>query len=442
MEQLIVYYLGPRDGDFDDVRRLSLQALEPATSKETQVLWGGPLNAEGVIRYPVDVGTGLPLNKRSTEWLRWSCGPGKRSKQNPHLKYLIPASRFTHLQMMVSSIPASTSSFLHNEVQGDVSIPGQNPGSSGSCWDRELRYNTSAIFGQALYPTNVPARQDIKLQIQSRHEFLTTVPGLRQFLMELRAQNLKQHAELFIRLIPSQLSASETVSVKDLPDLEIRIAIDTDSQTIILHSVRLIVCEKQSDVLLPDELMDLRFVSESYLSAAKQVDQRILDFVEASNLNILGQDRLKTPGSLTVSIPPHAIRSRVGTSNASLDPDSEIQVNYTFAGLSHRSLLQDSFLDFHLEYSTTEAGRTGGRRDELRLRLPETVHAEESKGLFTSLFNAAFVSVLLFKHPGALLKTRRGGSVMTWRTGPIRRGVTSRRRLVRRTTSFRPKAQR
>jgi len=446
VRKLVVYYLGPGDGDFEDVRRLILQALEPAATKETQVHWAGPLNAEGVIRFPVDVGTGMPLNERSTEWSRWSSGTKKRFGHNTNAEYPLLAlgSKITQHSnnRTLSGAIASASSFLYRKVQGEVLTAGQKTGSLASSWDTELRYNTSTVFGQVLYPMNVPAGQDIEQQIQSRREFLTTVPRLRQFLTEMGSKNLKQYEELSIRLIPSHLSASDTVSAKDLPDLDIRIAIITDSQTTSLRSVRLIVGERQSDVLLPDELMDLRFVVESYLPASKQVDQRILDFVEASNLNILGQDRLKTPASLTISIPPHAIRSRARTSNADLDPGSEIQVNYIFAGLSHRSSLQDDFLKYRLEYSTIEAGRTGGRRDELRLSLPETIHANDTTKVFASFFKAAHVMVQDFKHPGVLLKERQGLSVVTTRVGRIRQTVISRRPLVHRTRSIRPGARR
>lgn len=451
VRKLVVYYLGPSDGDFEDVRRLILQALEPAATRETQVQWAGPFNAEGlsaegVIRYPVDVGTGLPLNERSTEWSRWSSGTEKRSGHNLNAEYPLVASGSKSTQhsnnIMLSRATASASSFLYKEVQGEVLTAGQKPGSLASCWDTKLRHNTSAIFGQVLYPLDVPAKQDIQQQIRSRREFLTTVPRLRQFLMEMGSTNMKQHEELFIRLIPSHLSASETVSAKDLPDLDIRIAINTESQTISLRSVRLIVRERQSDVLLPDELMDLRLVVESYLPASKQVDQRILDFVEASNLDILGQDRLKTPASLTISIPPHAIRSRARTSNAALDPGSEVQVNYIFAGLSHRSFLQDEYLKYCLEYSTIEAGRTGGRRDELRLSLPETVHSDNTTEVFAPFFKVAHAIVQDFKHPGELLKEKHGLSVVTTRVGRIRPSVISRRRIVRRTRSTRPGARR
>ncbi len=446
MRKLIVYYLGPSDGDFEDVRRLTLQALEPAATNKTQAQWIGPIKAEGVIRYPVDVGTGLPLSERSTEWSRWSSGIRKRSKEiaeagNP-LSTRRPALAQSRDDTKLSQVIASTNSFLFGKAQGERTIARHDPVLLGSYWDRELRYNTSAVFGQLLYPKSPETGMDITEQIKSRREFLTTVPGLRQFLTELRLPSLNQQEEMFIKLIPTPRSASEKTFVNNLPDLDIRVAIDTESRTTSLHSVRLIVRERQSDILLPNEMMDLRFVAESYLSARKQVDPRIRDFVAASNLNIWGEDRLKTPASLTISIPPHALQSQTGRSNTLPDPGLEIPVNYIFAGLSHRSFLQDEFLKFFMEYSTIEAGRTGGRRDELRLSLPGVIRAHDSKGLFSSFFRAAHDLVQEFKQPEAVLHERRGDSVVTRRIGRIRHGVTNRRRLVRRTRTLGPTAQR
>ena len=379
---------------------------------------------------PVEVSSGLPLNERATEWSRWTSGMKRKPKHNVEAWDSSPPSG----PVIASGVIESTYKFLYGKVQETISTIRHDPDTLESYWERDLRQGTSTIFGQILYPANSPASMDIKKK-DSRREFLTTVPGLRQFLTELMPQNLDHQEELSIRLRPSQGSGSETILANDLPGLDITVVVDKENRQTSLRSARLITGERQSDLLLPNEAMDLRFITESHLSAGEQMDQRIQDFIAASNLNIWGHDRLKTPASLQLSIPPHATRSGIGKLKSPVDSDSGIPVNYIFASLSHRSLLRVKFLDFHLEYSMIEAGRTGGRRDELRLSLPETMATRHSRTEFASFFKEAFelVSELTSREPYQL--QRQGGVVVARRSGRTRPRMASRRRLVRRTSS-------
>ena len=430
-----MYYLGPSDHDVDDVRRLVLQALEPASKTKTKVHWLGASRLEQVTRSPVDVGTGLPLNQRATEWMRWNNGTKRKAKRKSEALKLLPVSdpaiprtwdgsRFLRFPGTENSIYQ----FLCEDARKETLTASQSSNTLQSFWSKDVRNVMSAVVGQVLYPKDAPHPKDFKQQSTSRHEFLTTAPGVCEFLAELRPEstNLKHQEELVIRLTPSELSEPQSTLTNDLPNLEIRIAIDIENRAISVHNAILILLETQSDLLLPNAPMDLRFVSESFLIAGEQVDQRIHNFVDASNLNIWGQDRLKTPASLTLSIPSYAIGSRSSTATA--DPNSEIQVTYAFAGLSHRSFIHDKFSELDLDYSIIEAGRTGGRREELRLSLPEIVDSSCTKESFLSLFEAAHDLVQEITFPEAGRRHKREGSY----------GINRRprgRRLVRRRLS-------
>ena len=423
-EKLTVYYLGPGDGDLEDVRRLISQALEADASKETEIQMVEPLGADKVSLIPVEVGTGLPLNERSREWSRWRSELKRSSGAAKVDTRVVRHDKL--LQVIMSSYK-----FLYGRTQAKESTTSGDHVLPESHWDKYLRHNTSMVLGQVLYPAASSASVENFQKIKSRREFLTTVPRLHELLEELQSRNLHQTRELFIRLTPSRWSGSQTISTNDLPDLEIRVAIDTENRTVKLDNVKLIVRERRSDVLFPDEAVDLRFAAQSHLSARESVDKRIRDFVEASNLNVWGEDRLKTPASLQLSIPPHAIRPRAGVSKASQTPDSEISVDYVFAGLSHRSSFQIDYLEFTLEYSIIEAGRTGGRRNELRLSLPEFTNSPHTRESFVSFFKAA---LSLAQDLGPTRKyslERRGLTVLRRRVGRWRSLRATRRRLVR-----------
>ena len=422
-EKLTVYYLGPSDGDLEDVRRLISQALEADTSKETEVEMVKPLGAEKASLLPVEVGAGLPLNERSTEWSRWRSGIKKKSGETAD-------SRGVHYDKL-PQVAGSTYNFLYGNKQAKKSTASDENGLIGSHWDKGLRHNTSVVVGQVLYPATSSASVENLQKVKSRREFLTSIPGLHRYLGELRSRDLKQKRDLVIRLSPSRWSGSQTVSTNDLPDLELRVAIDTENQRAKLEGIKLVIHERQSDLLFPDEAMDLRFAAESHLPASKTVDPRIQKFIEASNLNIWGRDRLKTPASLQLSIPPQAIRPQTRASK-SQKARSETGVDYVFAGLSHRSSFQVEYLDFKLEYSIVEAGRTGGRRDKLRLVLPEFIDTPHTRERFASFFKAALSLTQDLGPTKKYLLERRGGAVLRRRDGRSKSLTATRRRLVRR----------
>ena len=430
-EKLTVYYLGPGDGDLEDVRRLISQALEADASKETEVQMVETSGADKASLIPVEVGTGLPLNERSTEWSRWR---SKLKRSSGAMKADTHAVRYEKLPQVIWS----SYKFLYGKTQAKKSTASDDQGLFESHWEKSVRHHTSTVLGQVLYPATSSASVENFQKIKSPREFLTIVPRLHEFLGELQSRNLKQKRELFIRLTPSRWSSSQTVSTNDLPDLDIRVAIDTENRMVKLDSVKLVVSERQSDCLFPDEVMDLRFAAESYLSAGKSVDQRIHDFVEASNLNIWGEDRLKTPASLQLSIPPHAIRPRRGPPSLSQTPGSETNVDYVFAGLSHRSSFQVEYLEYNLEYSIIEAGRTGGRRDEFRLHLPEFADTPNTRERFVSFFKAALSLAQDLGPTKKYLLERRGATVLRRRVGRWRSLTATRRRLVRRMTQNMP----
>lgn len=210
---------------------------------------------------------------------------------------------------------------------------------------------------------------------------MTNISGSRSYLQKSGLGDIEKTEELRILLMPAQKSeATEVAGPKIVfPGLMLYIRIDPDTKETSLAEVRLILEETEVDLLLPDEAADIRFLTESFLSPAGEVDPEIEKFLEASSLRVAGNQRLRTPKSLTVLIPAHTIRPFPAASNDSKTANSGpplggaaqpgVSVEYTFTSLEHRSVVAglDADSGFRMQYSIVEAGETGGRRDELRM---------------------------------------------------------------------------
>lgn len=226
---------------------------------------------------------------------------------------------------------------------------------------------------------------------------MTDIPKLVPLLNFPKLDLNKRTSEIRIRLSPSTQQSLETFNQSAFPNLELWIGIDEKTKTTHLRKSRLILTERDSDLLLPDKGVDIRFGAQSYLDSASQSDPSIFEYVQKSNLNVWGTSRIQTPANLTLSIPRRALgaESSVAGPNA-LDDNGALPVKYVFAGLDHRSLLRFQYRGLEMTCTTIEAGQTGGRRTEVRLLTPAYEQSTQSSGgslqsgEFRALFDSAF----------------------------------------------------
>lgn len=376
MRKLNIYYLGPDDEDLEDARRLISQILRIKPAKERRLLIGAAIRQSRDLLVPIDVGTGLSLTERSQQWSRWC----SRSTRQVDLKSQREgaAVRLNTLENPLDrkAVVRALSQFFAAPVDKY-----ENPKEMISHWVSNISYWDSALLGQVLFPTLGPKRatkSDSGLQpklAEWRREFVTLVPGLvrslESFGLETTDPTAWDEEFLLIRLIPS-FKTSLPVPLEVVPELEIRIFFDESSKTTSIRDVRL-VRRKELDLLLPQNIMDLRFIRRACVYSRKGgLDAQIKQFVQDSNLDIWGTGRLRTPTSLTISIPPHSL-GPISDGRSSEGFERE-QVEYTFASLEHRCEIG---VPFHqpgswadLTYTSIEAGKIGGRRDELGLKQP------------------------------------------------------------------------
>lgn len=306
-------------------------------------------------------------------------------------------------------------------------------------WTPEIEYHDSVKLGQVLFPTNnarsIADRLERKRSrrtnetgrkprpietkeigiksLRTPREFLPLVPGLVRSLESFGS--LGKSEEFWnIRLSPSSKNVSLPVPIKALPDLEIRISLDHDNMNTSIKDVRLVI-GKEMDFLQPQNVVDLCFVRKQFVYAKQDnLDPRIASFVQDSNLDPGGTERVKTSLGLSLSIPALAIQSHKG-----FDPKSyeTLLVDYTSFGIEHRSSLTmpygepDSWPT--LAYTNIEAGPIGGSRDEICLQnlrfaskqLPPTDPASSAVSIDEESLSDEDHTSILFQKSASLIES-------------------------------------
>lgn len=285
----------------------------------------------------------------------------------------------------------SVSENIVNHMQ-DVPLIAQSANPSEQ-WANSSLCESSAVFGYILYPMlkALEARRTAHIAkgnnandiLTSQHEFLTKLPGLRSFLQHSRLADIEESEELRIRLFPDQETGTNC-QTNIFPDLDISLDINRRSEKVSFASSRLVFPEGEVHLLLPDEGTDIRFLSRSFIPSGEHLSPCISTFIENSNLNVFGQERLRTPTNLTISIPSHAIWPVSGIKddaiNKTCGPETspDIPVNYTFARLEHRSSFSGKIIGARVQYTVVEAGKTGGKREELRMVMEAPISASQT----------------------------------------------------------------
>lgn len=382
LSRLMIYYLGPDDEDMEDARRLISQILRTDKPKNRAVVVGRAIREKRDLLVPIDVGSGLSLTDRSQQWSRWCSrsmrGIDPKSKQQGAVSHPNTIENPLDQQEIVRAL---------NRFFALTAKEYETVQKTESHWVNSVIYWDSAMLGQVVFPTPNSKAETASLKPGNRNpglqprldsiyrEFVTLVPGLVGSLesigMEDPVTKTLNEESLLIRLFPSSKNALPATLLEAVPDLEIRISCDEETKTTSIRDVRL-VFKKELDLLLPQNTLDLRFVRQRcvYARSGSGLDPSIKRFIQDSNLDIWGLIRLKTPTDLTLCIPPHAL-GPVGEGLTTAGFENH-DIQYTFASLEHKNEIgipfkqPDSWAD--LTYTTIEAGKIGGRRDELCLR--------------------------------------------------------------------------
>lgn len=370
------------------------QILQPVSTQVSKLAWSRGDKPSDAHPVPVTVGSRLSMFNRSQQWTTW---------RSSHMDDQNTKDQEMNDQDTRKEKKGMRPQAMHGKIAVDTvkALFGKPDDSSYKLyryntpfWMQEIEYRDSVTFGQVLFPATkalsisrglrTPKEKKGKLdhvyvpvttrtighQLRAQpREFVPLVPGLVHSLT--RFGPLRKSEEfLQIRLTPSSNNTSLPVPIKVLPDLEIRISFDEEKETTSIKDVRL-VNRVEQDFLQPQYISDLRLIREQHVCANmkdNKIDRRIISFVQQSNFDIWGTERLKTPLGLSLPIPALAIQSHDGFNPKSYDT---LMVAYSSLGLEHRSSLTIRYQDPEswptLTYTNIEAGRIAGRRDELSL---------------------------------------------------------------------------
>ncbi|KAL8824118.1 MAG: hypothetical protein Q9191_005285 [Dirinaria sp. TL-2023a] len=391
-----MYYLGPSKEDLVDARRLLLRSRNPNTDLDVSVYWGGASKNAQIVASPVEVDDRLPLADRGQQWSRWALAVKREdSIKIPREPDIARSERRKRVLNILKSQD------VRDELQADVSHKVLRH------WPKSTQQNGSFMIGHALYPTKMVNDLQImahrktgkilsgafKKRLDSPHQFLTLNLGLQASPLGSNVGKLIRNDDLRIYLTPKSCENYSAEPTIPLPDLEIRVAVSQAQRTTALGSARLIFKKREADLLMPDQLADLRFITEMYaiFDNLSGVPQELDEFLASSNLDVWGTDRLKTPPGLRLPIPKYcpSEASSTGLAKSQVAPTSDltapIYVDYAFTSLEHRSNLVELQAAHNLVYSIIEAGRTGGRREELLV----TAQGKASKNQGMILYEAA-----------------------------------------------------
>ena len=371
--------MGPETSDMEDAIRILTTATKGSGVKNRRLLWAYKTHFDTLVPSPVDVGTQLALKDQHVEWSRWSApvthqpdeGTNSVSSNSPR-DTAEKANVLPEIMVFLSRLKPKR--WL------------DTPNDQSPFWKSKLSFASAAKLGQVIFPTSMAEKTradslkqkitdsdfvDFKAAIgRSRREFLPVVAGILRSMSNMKGDSAEAES-LCITLSPSAPPGSPLNLLAALPRLELEVGLDSRAQQIMLLTARLVVKEAELDVLLPGNTMDIRLLKRTCIDSAAIQDPALTDFVKQSSLDVWGNERVTTPNGLTLRVPYHALRALKG--RKAVQPYMEnvsegLSVDYTFTSLEHRSRITISYTEnTEINFTIIEAGRTGGRREELSL---------------------------------------------------------------------------
>lgn len=349
------------------------------------------------LKTPVDVRDSLPWVERAIPWIRWGY-PLQKAKSRPGDRdtdwrgvnmgdsgTLVSEEQtrtvITEILQREAWVIDEVVKFLFEESQSSSKVTLQSP---DTYWFDAGNRRLEAALGLVVYPEKDPEglRKGGKRSKVTKARFQSSLNTPRALIpgrvvdrlpylehMSLLGGSHQVRDYIFIRLRPS---ASDDLSrTSSLPELELHVLVNHQERRVDLHTARLCFQEKEVDLLLPEETADVRFRSFSYFkSRPESMDPALLDYVQRSNFDIWGTDRLTAAPRLQLRVPGFATRPFLASHLNSNNDDiiaEDIVCQYVFTSMEHKSRMSLKYQNAAVNYSTIEAGISGGRRDELTL---------------------------------------------------------------------------
>lgn len=338
----------------------------------------------------------MSLVARETKWSRWASPirrnsgvalKGKRSGLSQGCSYAL-------LRSILNILFQATVPSLSNHPERYESLS----------WKETLKRRTFATLGQILYPSerlkalsqtiqtkNVSLRSTtLRNGLYTQRHLFCGFPGLRLMLQDANP-GPQVCEDLRIRLRPSPESLAEEGDRRVFPDVELRIKCDLATKSCVFSSARLILDGKEVDLLLPTEMVDIRFCTTSHILSGAKTDIEILKYLSSSKFDVFADQALTFPNTVSLSIPPHLVRKPPGKTastkkaaatkeaapkskspqgSSSLEGTADIDVKYSLSTLEHWSYMSGNIEGLNFRYAIITSGTTR-TREEIRVELHE-----------------------------------------------------------------------
>lgn len=364
---------------------------------------------------PVNPIEGLSWVDQQQHWSRWQCATPKKpvnSGENTE-KSKINSKKDTKTKELRQQV----SNFLR---RGIVDVTNATAETDQSMWLEHTEHRLDAVVGHILHSADEGSLIRTSGAIESssvERTFATSAPGLLPLLNVLRPISNEPKQAIHLRMTPSPWTPYGLNGVAAFPQIEMQILFHPLSQMPFLHKLEAIIDERVSDIMLPQDVADLRFINRTSLRyAAIESDQNLAAFLANANLKVTGTGRLGAPPTLKMRIPRKALRedSTLAKETPPEDGSQDVEMEYLFAGLDFRDYIEYNLHDYALTYTRIEGGITGGRRGELSLHrtgmeVDRTNSNDEDPAFyeeFSRFFEAAFSLVQALDNKGTIQKVR------------------------------------
>ena len=409
--------MGPGSTDADDARRMLLSLCIPESNNRA-IYVAEEYGSTGSL-YVTRTGTELPWHQRQKAWCRLQHPVFKEGDTELELLARSNITRKAHAGYDVSqkvgkhlngpaNLEPMASPDLQPETSDGNSALASSLASQSAVW-APSRTSTHATVGLQLHQISNPSvltKSTAQAMLDETHTPRTlspSVPDLVQFVAQLPREDQPVKEQLCIYASPSpwRLSAEQRLAT---PPLEITMDVDPDNRGSHLSSVRAVAGEHIADVMLPSHAADVRFTRRELIELMDpSSSEGVMAFLDRSNLNVKGQGRLRTPPTLRIQVPQ--ANSRLSASQRlALSTNNLFEAEYLFTSLCHRQTVALSYEGLQVQYTSVEAGRTGGRRCEVQLLMDAKDAQEQASDLVK--FQAYYDSVIKFI---VALRDRRDG---------------------------------
>lgn len=336
----------------------------------------------------------MPIVARETKWSRWA-SPIKRNPDEA-LESKSPETSQVGSKVLLPSIfnilILPPSSLILPESYQSLS------------WNASLKHKIFATFGQVLYPRehlealshtleseNASLRsKTLRHSLFSRRQLFGSFPGLR-FMLQSANSGTQVGEDLRVMLRPSPEFLMEEGDKRIFPDVELRIKCDSASKTCEFSNAKLILDRQEMDLLLPTEMVDIRFASTSHILSGTKTDSELLSFLSSSNIDgVFAQETLTFPDTVNLSIPAHLVRKSLSqvalpkkaarevenTQDPFVEGTPDIDVKYTLSHYENWSYMSGNIMGLDFQYSVVTSSGKMRKREEIRM----TLHGGEKEG--------------------------------------------------------------